>query len=166
MKGSEKSASSLEPTFHPPRFSSWLKRGRLLADKGSFSLQCHRHYIGELRWCKPSPAPGGATLAILAFERLRLSLGAIGQLTEAGCSPEGYTSCGWVSASCWRRSSPGAPSWCRPSFDSRTWCTETLWKRRGVVVLFKMKRHFTSKAKYKLKEKRYLVIFTRTWNQT
>lgn len=50
-------------------------------------------------------------------------------LTGAACSPGGCTSCGWAWASCWRRSSPGGPSWCPPSFDSHTWCTGTLWQR-------------------------------------
>lgn len=50
-------------------------------------------------------------------------------LTEAACSPEGYTFCGWVLASCWRCSSLDGASWCLLSFDIHTWCIDTLWEK-------------------------------------
>lgn len=56
-------------------------------------------------------------------------------LTEVVCNPEGYTFCGWVLVSCWRRSSLDGPSWGYPSFDSRIWCTETLGKKRWLVMM-------------------------------
>lgn len=48
------------------------------------------------------------------------------ELTVAACSPAGYTSGGWVWASCWRHSSLDGASLCLPSSCIRIWCTGTL----------------------------------------
>lgn len=56
-------------------------------------------------------------------------------LTEAACSPEGYTSAGWASASCWRHRNLDGSFLCLPSSDTHTWSAGSLRRTEMLDII-------------------------------